>query len=247
MGKALLMGCGGAGRGQCWGLCSERQAVHYMQLSVYLLLCLMYRDPVMQLRWCHVWEEGVSAGPTYLSLGQEECVQGSGSSTGTQDLGALCGHATGGAVPAGRGAPAVHRADLGHCTAIRMLPSAAGLPQAVFCAVCLLRSLLCIAHVLPTQYGAGQPTLAEMGIPPPSLPPHPIPSCPTPSHLVLSHSVPLHVVPSQDPSPLSPRGVPAPVAAGSLPPGAERRWMRQSRAERQLITLPSVSCKLRAN
>jgi len=78
---------------------------------------------------------------------------------------------------------------------------------------------------------------------------HPIPPCPVPSHPIPSVlSQPSSAVPRTHLSPSPESGVvPAPVAAGSLPQGGKRRWMRQSGAERQLITLPSVSCKLRAN
>lgn len=95
--------------------------------------------------------------------------------------------------------------------------------MAVAIDTCCVRSLAWGWRALPELWGSSS---------------CPIPSCPSPA--------------AKSPGPSSSQSqessvVPAPVAAGSLPRGGERRWMRQSGAERQLITLLSVSCKLRAN
>lgn len=99
----------------------------------------------------------------------------------------------------------------------------------------------------------GWPALSEMwgSLSPPLPSSIPLSSPPLPSRplfLSLSRPIPAAWFPGPSPSWSQESSlVPAPVAAGSLPRGGKRRWMRQSGAERQLITLPSVSCKLRAN
>lgn len=110
------------------------------------------------------------------------------------------------AVPAGRSAPTVHWADLGTAQPSGCSPLLQDVPTQCSVLFAFLCSLLCIAHVLPMQYGTGQPAPTEMGVPSASLPlhptpPHPIPSCPTLSHLILSHCpIPSRPIPGPIPS-----------------------------------------------
>lgn len=74
-------------------------------------------------------------------------------------------------------------------------------------------------------------------------------------HPILSHPIPSRPISaqqhrSQDQAHPGPRRAALSLLQQQQAPSheeAERRWMQQSGAERQLITLPSVSCKLRAN
>lgn len=79
--------------------------------------------------------------------------------------------------------------------------------------------------------------------------------CLNSEHPIPSRPVPLQPSPAQqqhcqDQAHPSPRRAALSLLQQQQAPSheeAERRWMQQSGAERQLITLPSVSCKLRAN
>lgn len=201
----------------------------YIWPSVYLLLCLMCRDPTMQLLVvAHLRGgdlRGLWACWTNLPVPRTRGL-GAGLRQLHRDAGVGCS------------VRCLQRGVIPLCTGQTWAPhgpQGAPLccrtsPRSALC--CLPSSAPCCALHTCCPCSMAQDSLHRLRwgshqLPSHSIPPHLTPSHPVPPRPISScPTVPPHLVPPRDPSPLSPRGAWCPCSGGSgLPPTRRREEM----------------------